>query len=104
MKDWLNDEEVFKILGEEINVDDKTSEEEDYSKFDTNKLCEIVACHRYLGCFKDKAIKAMKELVLRRANGDTSEFEKIIDNMKTSLPNFNLNGKSLFNSVKNAKY
>jgi hypothetical protein len=47
--------------------------------YSQDKLCDIIASHRFLGCLKDQAIFCMKELARRRYMGDSFEFERVID-------------------------
>ena len=63
------------------------------------KLCEIVVVNRYLGLMKEEAVVCMEELATRRANGDTFEFEKQIDNVFNTLPKFKLDMKKILNQA-----
>lgn len=64
--------------------------EENISKFDDNKLCEIVVANRYLGTMREEAIRCMQELAIRRTNGSVFDYEKHIEQLIESLPKINL--------------
>lgn len=67
----------------DLNLDDMKSK---MSTFTSEKLCEMIVCDRYFGCFNDLAIMSMEELANRRIKGDTFDFEKHIDNSLKDLP------------------
>jgi hypothetical protein len=54
--------------------------------YSSQKLCEMIVCDRYFGCYRDIAIACMTELATRRANGDDFQFEKAIDEGYKKLP------------------
>ena len=54
--------------------------------FSTNKLCEMIVAYRYLNFSEESAIICMQELGKRRAEGDDTKFEDIINNMQKELP------------------
>jgi hypothetical protein len=64
---------------------------ENVPNFTSEKLCEMVACDRYLGCFHEIAIICMEELGKRRANGDNFQFEDRIEEIQKPLPVLNFN-------------
>lgn len=77
VSDDLEDDITFDEEGAILaNVEDLTSAE----------LCDIVVAFRYLGFFRERAIACMKELAKRRTNGDSFEFEKVIDSAVKELP------------------
>lgn len=55
------------------------------------KLCEMIACNRYLGFEKRVAIMCMEELSDRRLKGDNFDFETHIEECISSLPPLNFN-------------
>lgn len=59
-------------------------------KMSNTKLCEIVVANRYLGMMRAEAISSMEELAKRRAAGDIFEYEKIIEDLISTLPKFDL--------------
>jgi len=59
--------------------------------YSSQKLCEMIVCDRYFGCYREIAVMCMEELAQRRTNGDTFPFEKTIDESYKSLPELNLN-------------
>jgi hypothetical protein len=61
---------------------------------DKEKLCEIIACFKYLGCLKEEALACMVELAARRKNGDDFNFEERIQKMIESLPIFKIDLQS----------
>jgi hypothetical protein len=63
------------------------------------KLCEIVVVNRYLGLMEKEAVICMEELATRRANGDTFEYEKQIDEVFNTLPKFKLDMKKILNQA-----
>jgi len=67
----------------EIDLDLMISKMHTYT---SEKLCEIVVCDRYFGCFKSLAIISMEELASRRIQGDTFDFENYIGNSLKDLP------------------
>lgn len=62
----------------------------------SERLCEIIISHRYLGLFEKESIKAMEELSRRRSCGDQFEFELYIENNLNKLPKYSLNLKNMF--------
>lgn len=63
--------------------------------FSSEKLCSMIACHRYLGFSEEIAIASMEELGKRRINGDAFEFEQFIDNCLADLPPLSFNTPDL---------
>lgn len=80
----MNDEEIYEKL-EDVKFD-LESTKLDIPNFDSDKLCEIVVCYRYLNLHKDLSILAMEELSKRRLNGDSFDFESYIEKSLNSLP------------------
>jgi hypothetical protein len=72
------------------------------STFTSEKLCSIIVCDRYFGCYHDVAIMCMTELALRRANGDNFPFEKVIDEEYAKLPQLNFNSFDIRDVIKQA--
>jgi len=50
------------------------------------KLCEMIVCDRYFGCYKEMAILCMEELAKRRIAGDAFDFETYIEKSYNELP------------------
>jgi hypothetical protein len=57
--------------------------------YNSHKLCEMIACHRYLGFNQEVAIMCMEELSNRRVNGDSFDFESYIEQCLADLPPLN---------------
>lgn len=85
----------------DIGLDFEFDEEEelkDYKPMDLNlikqklptysseKLCEMIVCDRYFGCFREIAVMCMEELAGRRAAGSDFDFESLIDKQLAELP------------------
>ncbi len=58
--------------------------------YNSEKLCEMIVCDRYFGCYREVAVICMEELARRRVAGDNFDFESHIDNSLASLPKLNL--------------
>lgn len=58
--------------------------------YSSQKLCEMIICDRYFGCYREIAIMCMEELACRRIDGDFFAFEKVIDEGYKTLPELNL--------------
>lgn len=56
------------------------------NSYSSNKLCEIIVCDRYFGCYKEIAIICMEELARRRLAGDDYAFEDYIQKSFNELP------------------
>lgn len=54
--------------------------------YTSEKLCEMIVCDRYFGCYKDVAIMCMEELARRRIAGDEFNFESYIENSLKDMP------------------
>lgn len=72
---------------------------ESIKQVSSEKLCEIIATHRYLNLFRDEAISAMEELATRRSNGDNFNYEVRIDELIATLPQYKIDLKGLMNKV-----
>lgn len=73
----------------EFDLEDQLSPEEMSARvptFSQEKLCEIVVCERYFGCYKDLALQCMEELARRRINGEQFDFENYIEKSFNELP------------------
>lgn len=85
------------------NFDELDSPEQEYKPLDietvrqmvpsysSQKLCEMIVCDRYFGCFREVAVICMEELAQRRQNGDSFPFEKVINDAYSTLPELNFN-------------
>lgn len=58
--------------------------------YNSQKLCEMIICDRYFGCYRDIAVMCMEELAARRAAGDMFDFEGQIEKGLMGLPKLNL--------------
>jgi hypothetical protein len=54
--------------------------------FTSEKLCEIIVAHRYLGFNEQAAVLCMQELASRRSSGDTFQFEQYIEECQKDMP------------------
>jgi len=70
---------------ESVPLDINTVKEE-LPTYTSEKLCEMIVCDRYFGCYKDIAIMCMEELAARRAAGDQYDFETHIDKSLADMP------------------
>lgn len=55
-------------------------------QYNSQRLCEMVVCHRYLGLTPELSIICMEELAKRRVNGDVFDFENYIEIKLKELP------------------
>jgi hypothetical protein len=62
-------------------------------QFSNKKLCEIIITARYLGSMSQEAISCMQELARRRSEGDTFDYESLIDTETKKLPDLKINIK-----------
>lgn len=58
--------------------------------YNSQKLCEMIVCDRYFGCYREIAIMCMEELSTRRVAGDTFDFETYIEQSFNELPKLNI--------------
>jgi hypothetical protein len=63
--------------------------------YSSEKLCEIIVCDRYFGCFREIAVICMEELANRRGAGNDFNFEEYIETAFKKLPELNLVGINL---------
>jgi hypothetical protein len=83
---------------EDFDFSDDSDEELEAATLDVNlikskiptyksqKLCEMIVCHRYFGFGEELATSCMEELAQRRINGDAFQFEDYIDLSMKDLP------------------
>lgn len=88
----MKNEDDLDIEYKPLDIDLIRSNIQNYS---SEKLCEIIVCDRYFGCYREIAIICMKELSRRRVDGDSFHFESYIDNALKGLPDLNVNGVNL---------
>lgn len=81
-----------------FDLDDDSEEELTFAELDINKirdkvptfaskkLCEMIVCDRYFGCYNEVAVICMEELAKRRLAGDDFDFETYIDKSYAELP------------------
>lgn len=70
----------------EFNLDKIKSKIPTYS---SEKLCEMVVCDRYFGCYNEMSLACMEELAARRIKGDKFDFEDYINKSMAELPVLN---------------
>jgi hypothetical protein len=58
--------------------------------YTSQKLCEMIVCHRYLGISEEISIACMEELGKRRSAGDSFDFEGYIESSLKTLPVLNI--------------
>lgn len=63
--------------------------------YTSHKLCEIIVCDRYFGCFNEMAIICMEELSKRRQAGDNFAYEAYINEAFKQLPSLNVGSVNL---------
>lgn len=87
---------IDELLKDDYDLDESAHTSIDLDKFKINvkqfssdKLCDIIVSHRYLGFNEDAAIICMEELADRRKNGDSFHFESVIDDKQKELPEIN---------------
>jgi hypothetical protein len=88
----INKNDDFDIEYKPLDIDLIRSNINSYS---SEKLCEMIVCDRYFGCYREIAIICMEELSRRRSDGDNFHFESYIDNALKELPDLNINGINL---------
>jgi hypothetical protein len=80
----------FEVSDEEIPEDYKPLNHEEVKgklpTFTSEKLCEMIVCDRYFGCFNEIAVACMEELAKRRIEGNDFEYEKYIEKALAELP------------------
>jgi hypothetical protein len=54
--------------------------------FTSKKLCEMIVCDRYFGCYREIGLACMEELATRRIAGDEFDFESYIEKALAELP------------------
>ena len=83
----------------EINIEYKALNIElirqNIGHYSSEKLCEMIVCDRYFGCYREINIICMEELANRRSNGSNFYFEGYIDSSFKKLPELNLTGINL---------
>lgn len=63
--------------------------------YPSEKLCEMIVCDRYFGCFREIAIMCMQELADRRIKGDDFNFEQYMEDAYKTLPELNTQAPNL---------
>lgn len=58
--------------------------------YSSQKLSEMIVCHRYLGFSEEISIACMEELGRRRQAGDNYDFESYIETSLKGLPVLNI--------------
>ena len=82
----FDDDEEFDLV--EFDIEKIRSKIPTYT---SKKLCEMIVCDRYFGCYKDIAAICMEELANRRLAGDEFKFEEFISQSMEGLPSLNFN-------------
>jgi len=88
MTNNILDNDVLKPL--DINL-----VKEKIPSYSSQKLCEMIVCNRYFGCYQEIAISCMQELSARRAAGDNYEFENYIEESFKQLPELNFSSTNI---------
>lgn len=79
---------------------DITFSPEDLKKSDSKTLSAYVVLYKSLGINRELAIECMKELALRRTNGDEFDYELFIQEELDKIPKpKNVDYKQIFQSV-----
>lgn len=76
-----SDEEIGEFTPPDFN-----KLKDNISQYSSEKLCELIVCDRYFGCYKEIAIVCMEELARRRLAGDEYVFEDYIEKAYNTLP------------------
>jgi hypothetical protein len=63
--------------------------------YTSEKLAEMIVCHRYFGCYQEVAVICMEELARRRQIVQTFLFENYIEEQFKKLPELKLTGINL---------
>lgn len=108
-----NLENIFRNIVDKMDDLDTASEEfsdlteedlfNNIKNYSSEKLSEIVVIYRYLGMYKDLSIKAMEELLNRKINNDSFDFDGYINNKLNSYPKINFKIPDLSNILKDFK-
>ncbi len=85
LDDLLEDDEAVEIKPLNLEVVRKN-----IPTYSSRKLCEMIVCDRYFGCYRDIAVMCMEELAARRIAGDMFDFETQIEKGLLGLPQLNL--------------
>jgi hypothetical protein len=80
LEDFENEESLIAAPLDTNKIKDKLP------TYSSEKLCEMIVCDRYFGCYKDVAIMCMEELANRRIAGDPFSFETYIENSLKDMP------------------
>jgi hypothetical protein len=75
---------------EDLEIDLNTPDIE-FSESPSENLIDIIVTFRYLNIFKEESIEAMKELAVRRLNGDPLDFESEIEKKLKDMPKLDPN-------------
>lgn len=86
MNDELDDLYNFDSDDPEANSLDIELVRKNIPTYNSQKLCEMIVCDRYFGCYREIAIMCMEELAHRRIAGDTFDFESCIESSFNELP------------------
>lgn len=76
--------------------------EDKIPSFNSEKLCEMIVCDRYFGCYKEIAVLCMEELAKRRISGNIFPFENYIENAYKELPQLNFTTPDLTDVLRQA--
>ena len=77
---------VMKEVDQKYTVLDLKVVKEKVPTYSSEKLCEMIVCDRYFGCYKEMAIICMEELSRRRVAGNDFDFESYIEKSFNELP------------------
>lgn len=81
----------------------KTEEKENLiPNMSSKTLAAHVVAYRSLGLFREFAVKCLKELAIRKSNGDSFDYDVFIKEELDKLPKSSIeNYKNVFSMVKN---
>jgi hypothetical protein len=87
----MSDKDLFEFPTEEIEATTLDLElvRKNVPSYSSEKLCEMIVCDRYFGCYREIAVMCMEELAKRRLAGDVFNYETYIDNSYNDLPKLN---------------
>lgn len=77
----INEEELANHKPLDLNV-----VKEKIPTYTSEKLCEMIVCDRYFGCYREIARMCMEELSNRRIAGSDFDFENHIEKELATLP------------------
>lgn len=77
----INEEELADHKPMDLNVI-----KQNLPSYSSEKLCEMIVCDRYFGCYREISIMCMEELANRRVAGSDFDFENAIEKQLAEMP------------------